>query len=253
MTRSLADAPRRSRISYRGLQRHALLRGPDVHETPVSHVGVQSGTDQRVGILRERHAHFENVDTRIEYTADAPRLHPERGEGDDGHADQGDGQILCAGRHPDHHREDHKGGVLGIPDDRSKPDDRERAHKAEGARDVVADHLRHHRDEYGEEDQRRRERWRDFARPCAVVDNRDQPSEHERKDQTDDDVTPGEGSVGDGGGQKLRHPGSRLRRGESGLARRVAAVTACLQRQTIPGNGRRHHRLRRRTIPVTFS
>ena len=55
--------------------------------------------------------------------------------------------MVRAHRHPDRDGKNHVRRILRVADDGAEADDRERADETEGARHVVADDLRDHRDE----------------------------------------------------------------------------------------------------------
>ena len=99
----------------------------------------------------------------------APGHEPRRGA-DDHDPAQSDRRVARADGHPDGDGEDDKRRVYCVADDRPEPHDRQRPDQAEGSRDIVANHLRHHRDEYREQDQRDGKRRRGLARRPGALD-----------------------------------------------------------------------------------
>ena len=131
----------------RQLDRQALFRRPDRHQMPRHQVGVEDRRQQRRRIVPEREANIQQERIVADGRGNDALAHHERREGDHAQAAQRESRMSGADRHPDRDREDHVGGVLRIANDGTEPDDRERADQAERARDIVADHLRHHRDQ----------------------------------------------------------------------------------------------------------
>ena len=68
------------------------------------------------------------------------------------------GSAVCADCHADADRKDHERGVARVFDHSAKSHDGKRAHDAERARDIVANHDRRQAQQHGEQHERRKQR-----------------------------------------------------------------------------------------------
>src|SRR5205814_6443584 len=89
----------------------------------------------------------------------------------------------------DHNGENDVGGVLSVADDGPKADDRQCADEAEGAGDVVADDLRYHGDQDGEQHEGRRKRSGNIdALASPAINPGHRGAQEQRREQSNQNV-----------------------------------------------------------------